>query len=176
MAYADRRLAPAERWDMIEITPSRTTDHAAIWEIIGPVIRQGETYTLPTDMTEFDAVQYWTGADRHCYVAKDGEQVVGTYYLRANQLGGGAHVANCGYMSHELARGRGVARAMCKHSLREAARLGFLAMQFNFVVETNQAAIHLWRAMGFEQVGRLPSAFRRPTGAYVDALVMFRRL
>lgn len=151
-------------------------DHGAIWEIIGPVIRAGETYTLPTHMTEADAIRYWTGPDRHTFVADENGSLVGTYYLRVNQLGGGAHVANCGYMTLASARGKGVARAMCSHSLEEARRRGFRAMQFNFVVSTNSRAITLWRGMGFDEVGRLPGAFQRPSGEYVDALVMFRNL
>lgn len=161
---------------MLTIRPAVNGDQAAIWSIIGPVIRAGETYTLPTDMTEIEAVRYWTGSDRRPFVAEDDGVPLGTYYLRANQAGGGSHVANCGYMTHAAARGRGIARAMCEHSLDEARKLGFLAMQFNFVVSTNERAVHLWLSMGFEQAGRLPLAFRRPTGEFVDALVMFKTL
>lgn len=161
---------------MFEIRPAVASDHASIWSIIGPVIRAGETYTLPVDMKQSEAINYWIASDRHTFVAVEDGQVVGTYYLRANQLGGGAHVANCGYMTDAGARGKGVARAMCEHSLAEASKLGFLAMQFNFVVSSNERAVRLWLSMGFEVVGRLPSSFRRPTGDYVDALVMFRTL
>src|SRR4030095_2937183 len=100
----------------------------------------------------------------------------GTYFLQANQRGGGSHVANCGYMTAGSASGRGVGRAMCEHSLERAAARGFRAMQFNFVVSTNEGAVRLWRQCGFEIVGRLPSAFLHPTAGYVDALVMFRAL
>ncbi|WP_415022742.1 GNAT family N-acetyltransferase [Bradyrhizobium sp.] len=160
----------------MEIRPCTMGDDASIWSIIGPVIRAGETYTLPQDMTESDAVRYWTGSDRHTFIAEYEGRAVGTYYLRANQLGGGAHVANCGYMTHSDARAKGVARTMCEHSMAEARKLGFLAMQFNFVVSTNERAVRLWLGMGFAQVGRLPLAFRRPTGDLVDALVMHRAL
>src|ERR1700739_5001750 len=161
---------------MLKIRPRRDGDRAAIWSIIGPVIRAGDTYTLPVDMTESEAVGYWTGPDRNSFIAEDDGVPVGTYYLRANQAGGGSHVANCGYMTGAAARLRGVARAMCEHSLGEARRLGFLAMQFNFVVSTNERAVRLWLSMGLDPVGRLPLAFRRPTGELVDALVMFRML
>jgi GNAT superfamily N-acetyltransferase len=161
---------------MFEIRPALASDHASIWSIIGPVIRAGETYTLPRDMKESEALSYWTASDRHTFIAEENGRAVGTYYLRANQLGGGSHVANCGYMTDAGARGKGVARGMCEHSLAEARKLGFLAMQFNFVVSTNERAVRLWLSMGFEVVGRLPSAFRRPTGDCVDALVMFRAL
>jgi ribosomal protein S18 acetylase RimI-like enzyme len=102
--------------------------------------------------------------------------VVGTYYLRANNRGGGAHVANCGYMTAPGATGRGVARAMCAHSLDEARRRGFAAMQFNFVIASNERAVRLWRSCGFEIVGTLPGAFDHPTRGFVDAYVMYRKL
>lgn len=168
--------APLRETSMVKIRPATSRDHESIWSIIGPVIRAGETYTLPLDMTEAEAIRYWTGPDRHTFVAEYDGAVLGTYYLRANQLGGGSHVANCGYMTDAKARHKGVARAMCEHSLNEAKQLGFLAMQFNFVVSTNERAVRLWLSMGFKEVGRLPLAFRRPTGSYTDALVMFRAL
>jgi ribosomal protein S18 acetylase RimI-like enzyme len=110
------------------------------------------------------------------FVAADESTVAGTYYLRANQLGGGAHVANCGYVTAPWATGRGVARAMCEHSLVYAKERGFLAMQFNLVVSTNTRAIKLWKRLGFETVGTLPGAFAHPALGFVDALVMFRKL
>ena len=140
------------------------------------MIRDGETYALPRDMSEAAALAYWQGADRETFVAEDGGRILGTYYLRANQLGGGAHVANCGYITDAAARGRGIARAMCEHSLAEARARGFRAMQFNLVVGTNERAIRLWQAMGFAIAGRLPGAFRHPTQGEVEALVMYRTL
>ena len=109
-------------------------------------------------------------------MAVDGGRILGTYYLKANQAGGGDHVANCGYIVHPEATGRGIARRMCEHSLERARARGFRAMQFNFVVSTNGRAIRLWQTLGFETLGRLPLAFRHPVHGYVDALVMFRPL
>lgn len=151
-------------------------DAAAIWSIIEPVIRAGETYALDPAMGEADALAYWLGPDRETFVAEASGVILGTYYLRANQAGGGSHVCNCGYMTSPAATGRGVARAMCAHSIAHARERGFRAMQFNFVVSTNARAIGLWQAMGFEIVGRLPRAYRHPREGYVDALVMFRTL
>lgn len=151
-------------------------DAAAVWRILEPIIRAGDTYALPRDMSEQEAVAYWTGSDRRTSVAVKGEQIVGTYYLRANQAGGGAHVANCGYATSSAHRGAGIARAMAEHSLGAARAEGFTAMQFNFVVATNAPAVRLWRGLGFETVGRLPEAFRHPELGLVDALVMFRQL
>ena len=158
------------------IRAARIEDSDAIWRILEPVLRAGETYTLPRDISREDALAYWFAPANEPYVAMDGDDVLGTYFLRANQQGGGAHVANCGYMTHPSAQGRGVARAMLEHSLARARERGFRAMQFNFVVSTNERAVQTWQAHGFEIVGRLPGAFRHPLLGYVDALVMYRTL
>lgn len=158
------------------IRPARPEDRTAIWSIIGPTIRAGETYTLDPDMSEADALAYWFSPEKESFVAEEDGTIIGTYYIRPNQSGGGAHVANCGYMTSATATGRGVARRMCEHSLDHARARGYRAMQFNFVVSTNERAIKLWQSCGFEIVGRLPLAFHHPTRGYVDALVMFRPL
>lgn len=158
------------------IRPAVAADWPAIWAILKPVIRAGETYTLDRDMDEAQARAYWLNPAHDVFVSEEDGQVLGTYYLRANQAGGGAHVCNCGYMTGQAAQGKGVARAMGLHSLDHARARGFRAMQFNFVVSTNERAIGLWESLGFEIVGRLPGAFRRPASDYVDALVMFQAL
>lgn len=158
------------------IRPIRPSDAPAVWAILEPTIRAGDTYTLPRDMTQADAMAYWTGTDRETFVVEEDAAVIGTYVMRANQLGGGAHVANCGYMTAASATGRGVARAMCAHSLEHAKTRGFTAMQFNFVVSTNTRALRLWESLGFDIVGRLPGAFLHPKAGYVDAFVMYRTL
>jgi ribosomal protein S18 acetylase RimI-like enzyme len=158
------------------IRPAVCADFPPIWTILEPVIRAGETYALPRDMSEREAIAYWTGPEKETFVAEEGGRLLGTYYLRANQPGGGAHVANCGYMTAADASGRGVARWMCAHSLETARARGFRAMQFNFVVCSNEAAIHLWQSMGFETIGRLPDVFLHPRLGYIDALVMYLAL
>lgn len=147
-----------------------------IWGILEPVIRGGDAYTLPTEMSREDALAYWMSAGHEVFVAEENGEILGTYYLRANQKGGGAHVANCGYVTAPWATGRGVARAMCQHSLERAKAREFRAMQFNFVVSSNGRAVRLWQSMGFDIVGRLPGAFLHPTLGAVDALVMYRQL
>ena len=158
------------------IRAARKEDRDAIWQILEPTIRTGDTYPLPRDMNNAEAVAYWTGPDRETFVAEKDGRVIGTYYLRANQRGGGAHVANCGYVTADDARGRGVARSMCEHSLQHARERGFRAMQFNFVISTNERAIRLWESLGFQIVGRLPLVFLHPNLGYIDAFVMFRTL
>jgi L-amino acid N-acyltransferase YncA len=158
------------------IRPARPEDAAAICSIIGPTIQAGETYALDPHMSEADMLAYWLGADKETFVAEENGSILGTYYMRPNQAGGGAHVCNCGYMTRAAATGRGIARLMCRHSLDHARARGYRAMQFNFVVSTNERAVRLWESLGFAIVGRLPRAFRHPTRGYVDALVMFREL
>jgi ribosomal protein S18 acetylase RimI-like enzyme len=149
---------------------------SAIWEILEPIIRSGDTYTLARDLTREQALAYWFEDDHNVFIAEEDSAVLGTYYLRPNQKGGGSHVANCGYMTSVKAFGRGVARAMCAHSLDYAKSRGFRAMQFNFVVSTNTRAVRLWEHLGFEIVGRLHEAFLHPSLGFVDALVMYRML
>jgi ribosomal protein S18 acetylase RimI-like enzyme len=158
------------------IRAATDADHDAIWLVLEPMIRSGDTYPLPPDMNRADALAYWFTRGHRVFVAEEEGAIVGTYYLRANQSGGGGHVANCGYVTAPASRGRGVARAMCQHSLEHAKTLGFAAMQFNFVVSTNERAVRLWQDCGFTVVGRLPGAFKHPVQSYVDAFVMFRLL
>ena len=158
------------------IRVTRKEDRDAIWQVLEPTIRAGDTYPLPRDMNKAEAIAYWTGPDRETFVAEKDGRVMGTYYLRANQRGGGAHVANCGYVTADDARGRGVARSMCEHSLQHARERGFRAMQFNIVISTNERAIRLWESLAFQIVGRLPLVFLHPNLGYIDAFVMFRTL
>jgi ribosomal protein S18 acetylase RimI-like enzyme len=158
------------------IRPAAAGDDDAIWAIMQPILRDGETYTLPRDMDKKTALAYWQSADHEVFVAEENGKIVGTYFLRANQKGGGEHVANCGYMTAVSATGRGVARAMCAHSLERAGARGFRAMQFNFVVSTNERAVRLWQSLDFKIMGRLPKAFLHPTLGYVDAYIMYREL
>lgn len=152
------------------------SDADSIWRVLEPTLRAGETYALPIDMSREQALAYWFSPGHEVFVSEEGDALVGTYYLRANQLGGGAHVANAAYMVAPAATGRGIAQRMCEHSLEHARARGFLALQFNFVVSSNERAVRLWQRLGFAIVGRLPKAFRLPSAALVDAFVMYRSL
>jgi L-amino acid N-acyltransferase YncA len=161
---------------MMLIRPATPADSDAIWSILEPVVRAGETFALPRDMSREAGLAYWFEPAHELFVAVDNGEVLGAYFLQPNQRGGGSHVANCGYMTAQDAIGRGVARTMCAHSLQHARDRGFRAMQFNFVVSTNVRAVKLWESFGFETLCRLPGAFLHPTHGYVDALVMFKGL
>ncbi|RMA42750.1 GNAT family N-acetyltransferase [Rhodophyticola porphyridii] len=151
-------------------------DADRLWSILEPTFRAGDTYTVDPEISRSEAISYWTAPEKTVFLAEDRTDLLGTYFIRPNQGGGGAHVCNCGYITAPEARGKGVARAMLAHSLEEARRLGYRAMQYNFVIATNTRAIAIWERAGFRTVGRLPDAFRHPREGYVDALVMFRSL
>ena len=151
-------------------------DWASVWEILEPVFRAGETYAFPVDISEEDARCAWTASPKEVFVAEDmdTEQILGTYYLKPNYDGPGAHVCNCGYVVSMKAQGRGVGSLMCEHSLAEAASRGYRAMQFNLVAASNEGAVRLWKKMGFDIVGTLPGGFRHPSLGFVDAYVMYK--
>jgi ribosomal protein S18 acetylase RimI-like enzyme len=161
----------------MKIRQATDADRDAIWNIFYQVVATGDTYALDPNMSREDALAYWFAHSTHTYVAEEdamgARQILGTYILRPNQSGGGSHVANAGFMVSARARGQGVGRAMAVHCLNEARRFGFRAMQFNYVISTNIAAIRLWQELGFEIVGTLPTAFHHPDKGYVDVYVMY---
>ena len=152
-------------------------DWASVWDIIKPVFRAGETYAFSPDISEQDAHKAWIEIPEITYVAVgEDSHLLGTYYLKPNQPGLGAHVCNCGYIVSEKARGRGIATEMCEHSQAEAVTRGYRGMQYNLVVASNVSAVKLWQKLGFEIIGTLPGAFLHPRQGYVDAHVMFKKL
>jgi len=161
---------------MIALRRFAPADWPAVWSILQPTFAAGDTYAYPPETTEAQARTLWTEAPLATYVAEVDGRIAGTYYLKPNQPGLGAHVCNCGYVVAPDARGRGIAAAMCEHSQREALALGFRAMQFNLVVATNAGAVRLWQRMGFRIVGTLPGAFRHRRLGDVDAHVMYKVL
>jgi GNAT superfamily N-acetyltransferase len=160
----------------MQIRPYRSADASAVWQVTGPAIRSGETYALPRDMEEADALAWWAEGDHEAFVYESEGEVLGSYFIRPNQMGGGSHVANAGYATRPEARGRGIARAMCEHSQEQAAAQGFRLMQFNFVISSNVGAVTLWQRCGFEIVGTVPEAFSHPRLGYVDTYIMAKRL
>ena len=158
---------------MLHIRRATAVDSGPIWDIFHSVVVRGDTYAFDPGIGRKEGLEYWLHPSNCCYVAERERKIVGTYILRANQPSLGAHVANAGFMVSPGARGLGVGRGMGEHSLSEARRLGFRAMQFNFVVSTNEPAVRLWQQLGFKIVGTLPGAFRHLEKGYVDAYVMF---
>jgi ribosomal protein S18 acetylase RimI-like enzyme len=161
---------------MLQIRQATASDSESMWEIFHAVVARGDTYTFDPEISREEALAYWLYPSNWSYVAEFEQKVVGTYILRVNQPALGSHVANAAFMVSPDARRLGVGRAMGEHSLIEARRRGFRAMQFNFVVSTNEPAIHLWQELGFQVVGTLPGAFRHLEKGFVDVYVMFRSL
>ena len=157
----------------MELRFATPTDHNTIWAMLEPVFRAGDTYAIDPAISREDALAYWTA--HRAYLAEVDGVPVGTFYIRPNQQGGGAHVCNCGYITARGAEGQGVARGMLAFSLEEAKRLGFEAMQYNFVLADNIRAVETWKRAGFDEIGRIPRAFRKDE-AYVDALILHRFL
>ena len=151
-------------------------DADAIWDLLEPVFRAGETYAVPRDITRDDAISMWCAAPAATYVVVLNDKIVGTYYIKTNQQGGGAHVCNCGYIVSAAAQGQGVARQMCIQSQDAARALGYTAMQFNLVLASNVGAAALWQKLGFVTVGTIPAAFDHPKLGMVDAFVMYKTL
>ena len=162
---------------MTVIRAYQPSDWPDLWDILEPVFRSAETYAVAPDISAEDARRYWTELPLRTYVAEmDDGQLAGTYYLKTNQPGPGAHVCNCGYIVAPQARGQGIATQLCEHSQAIARQCGYEAMQYNFVASTNAAAVRLWLSHGFEIAGRLPGAFRHPQEGKVDAYVMYKTL
>lgn len=159
------------------IRPFAPSDWASLWPILQATFAAGDTCAFSPDCTEREIHAAWIEIPTATFVAQDDAgQILGTYYIRPNQPGLGAHVCNGGYIVAPAAQRQGIATLMCEHSQVQAVALGFRAMQFNLVVATNERAVHLWQKLGFETIGRLPGAFRHVRLGYVDALVMFKTL
>jgi len=158
----------------MRIRAATGADADALWSILEPIVRAGETFALPRDMSREDALAWWQAPGHEVFVAELDGSILGTYFIHPNQLGPGSHVSNCGYATAPPAAGRGIARAMCAHSLEHARARGYRSMQFNIVVSTNAPAVHLWTSMGFRTLCRVPGAFQHPEEGFVDTLVMFR--
>jgi L-amino acid N-acyltransferase YncA len=161
--------------DML-IQPALAEDFSRIWEIFRLIIAPGDTVSFAPDTTFDEAKEYWMGHGMHTYKAVKDGTIVGTYVLKANFPGLGSHVVNGGYMVHPRWQGQGIGTRMVQHSLEEAKRLGFKAMQYNLVVATNTRAVKLYQRFGFNIVGTLPKAFNHLQLGYVDAYVMHRFL
>lgn len=161
----------------MDIREARHEDWRQIWPFFRDIVAEGETYAYPEDLTPERAEELWTpGPQATTVVAIEGEQVLGAATVGPNRPGRGSHMATASFMVSPAARGRGVGRSLAEYALGWAAEAGFLAMQFNAVVETNTGAVRLWESLGFETVGTVPAAFNSRTHGHVGLRVMHRRL
>jgi ribosomal protein S18 acetylase RimI-like enzyme len=162
--------------EMIKVRKAQTSDRDEIWDIIRAVIATGDTYVFAPDSPEDDMLAYWFSPEKHVYVAEQDGEVLGTFWLKPNYPDLGSHVCNAAYMVAPNAAGKGVGRRMAEFSLDEARRLGFTAMQFNFVVASNTAAVRLWQSIGMEIIGEIPDAFDHRENGPTNAYIMYRKL
>ncbi len=160
----------------MRIRRAETEDFSLIWPLIAETVSAGDTYPFDPGLTREQAFEAWMAVPHATCVAERDGDILGTYYIKPNQPTLGAHVCNAGYIVAARARGQGVGRAMCTHSLETARALGYRAMQYNLVVATNTAAVKLWQECGFSIVGRLPRAFQHRRLGLVDAYVMYQWL
>jgi GNAT superfamily N-acetyltransferase len=161
---------------MTTIRPATDADRPAVWQIIKDVIAGGDTYVFDPETSEEEMMGYWFSSDKHNYVAVLDGEVVATFWLRANQPGLGSHVANAAYMVSPSTQGKGIGKQIGLWSLDEARRLGFGAMQFNFVVKSNAGAVKLWQDIGFGIIGEIPGAFSHKQNGFTNAYIMYRKL
>ena len=160
----------------MKIREALTTDADAIWEIFEHVVRAGDTYAFAADTSKEDFKNFWFAPAVKTYLSEEDGVVTGSYFIKPNQPGLGSHIANCGYIVHPDARGKGTGGKMCGHSLQIAKELGYRAMQYNIVVSTNTRAVELWKKFGFRIIGAVPGGFRHVQLGFVDAYIMFREI
>lgn len=158
------------------IREATVNDYEAVWEIFGQVIKTGDTYAYDPNSQKEDLPKLWFAPGMNVYVAEEDGKILGTYFIKPNQTGLGAHVSNCGYMVHPEARGRGLGKQLFDHSWLVAKQSGYKGMQFNFVVSTNTIAVQLWEKLGFTIIGTTPKGFNHQQLGYVDAYIMFREI
>ncbi len=171
---------------MLEIRKAIESDKSAVWEIIKAIISTGDTYIFAPDSSREKMLAYWFAEDKEKYVAILSEpeavatgspsKIVGTFFIKSNQPDLGSHICNAGFMVSSKAKGKGIGRKMAEFSLVEARKLGYQAMQFNFVVKSNEIAVRLWLALGFEIIGEIPEAFQHKENGLTNALIMYRKL
>ena len=169
-------LSPAMAVNPLHIRPLGRHEFDLVWPIFEPIIRAGQTYSYDPNLTKEQGAAIWMAEEKTPYVAFDGDQVVGTFYIRANQLGLGNHIANGGFMVAPGHCGKGYGTQMGERMVEEARRLGYHGMQFNFVVETNEPSRRIWEKLGFEVVGRVPDAFRHADYGLTPALILYKKL
>lgn len=160
----------------MQIIPITLKDFEQFWPIFKSIISARESYSIDPNISYDEAFETWCLEPQKTFVCKDKDVITGSYYLKPNADGPGSHICNCGYMVAAKFRGNGIAKTLCLHSQQVALDEGFEAMQFNSVVSTNEAAIHLWKNLGFSIIGNIPNAYRHKTQGLVDAHIMYKPL
>ncbi len=161
----------------LEITIATERDFTLIWPIFQSIVKGGDTYVYSADITEEDAKKVWFAPNFQTFIARVDGKVVGAYVIRPNHRDLGSHISNAAYFVAPEFRGRGFAKQMAEHSFAEAKKQGYKAMQFNYVISTNEVAVKLWQSLGFKIIGTVPAAHdHKKLGRLVDIHIMHRPL
>lgn len=162
---------------MIEILKASEADFDLIWPIFKSIVAGGDTYVYAPNIEKEEAKKVWFDPKFLTFIAKDGENVVGAYVIRPNHRDLGNHIANAAYFIAPSERGNGYGRILAEDSFKQAKNAGYTGMQFNYVISTNDAAINLWKSVGFEIVGTVPNAHRHQQLDKLVAIhIMYRDL
>lgn len=151
-------------------------DFPQMLPIFREVIEGGDTYDFEETASDQDAFDYWFGKGVTSFVMEDDGKILGFYKIIQNHRGRGSHVANASFMVSRETRGNGIGRKMGEDCIRVAREMGFRAIQFNFVISTNEPAMHLWKSLGFQELCRLPGAFNHKKLGFVDAVIFYLEL
>jgi L-amino acid N-acyltransferase YncA len=152
-------------------------DYDGVWEIFSDVIARGDAFSFVPDTPKSELTKLWFADNMDTFVAVDNSgKIVGSYYVKPNQPGLGSHIANAGYMVHPKEKGKGIGKLLCQHSIDFARAKGYLGMQFNIVVSTNESAVKLWKSFGFSIIGTTPQGFRHQRLGLVDTYIMYKGL
>ncbi len=151
-------------------------DFERFWGTFSQIVQAQETYALDAEVSYQHAFELWWARPLKTFIFESQGDVRGSYYLKANGEGPSGHICNCGYMVKAAFQGQGIAKRLCEHSQVIAKELGFKAMQFNSVVSTNVAAVHLWKTLGYQIIGTIPKGYQHRQLGYVDCYVMHKFL
>lgn len=151
-------------------------DYEGIWNIFSAVISTGDTYVFDPKTDKETLQQHWFAPYMDTFVLEDNGEILGTYIIKPNQIDLGNHIANCSYMVHPKAHRKGIGKQLCEHSLAFAKETGYHAIQFNYVISTNTAAVALWQKFGFRIIGITPNGYQHQSLGLVDTYIMYKAL
>ncbi|CAM1374490.1 GNAT family N-acetyltransferase [Tenacibaculum xiamenense] len=160
----------------MNIRKAQTSDYDAIWELFSEVIKTEDTYVFEKNTPKRDLEKHWFAPYMKTFVIEVNGKILGTYIIKPNQIGLGSHIANCSYMVHPNAQGKGIGKKLCEHSIKIAQQASYKGIQFNIVVSTNKAAVALWEKFGFKIIGTTPNGYKHAKFGYVDTYIMFKQL
>ena len=153
------------------IRPATDEDWQHIWSFFDEIVRAGESYAFPLDLTIETARPWWL--DENTVVLEEDGAILGSAKMGPNRPGRGSHIGTASFMVSPAARGRGVGRRLGEYVVGWHRDHGFAGIQFNAVVETNTVAVRLWQDLGFTIIGTVPGAFDSASQGRVGLHVMF---